>query len=973
MPKFAPERFDSRQQVAVNRTDGVKTDVVARPVDTYVRPVESDLLRLTQTLAQVAPDLGGYFEAKKKEQNEEEIALGFKASKTKEAIPPEASPYWKQGYIRGHWESASLDSSNKAIEEYSQLRDQPDFKVSEFLQKKMQEDLQGVTNPEAIGIYMKKFGDLEVKLQGDYTQHTIGQLNAARDMEFNKQASDLVARLTDNNHPLHISSDQFGQEVQALQESFKVRGKTRIETRDALLNAIDAHSIAKGGTPDAYDVFFQKDASGNSMASDPAFAEKVAKAKYTAEKQYEQKVDKDLYTTNAPLRASLIDAATKGDLAAVSDEELEKHMGVHGALGAGHESTYHKIRALRDQRMIDSQSAGIAFADAKSGNLWKYDEKSQKGALDLLVGPDLDNVAKNLNEKGFVTAEGFNNIVQIASESGASVIYPKLKQLTESMALAAPPLNSKDAQPPARFTNVAEIFRAMKGAPNGNMTQKYFDEDSRTLMENFTHLRESGMDEGTAYREAYRMIAPENKKSAAEFTNSMQGRELIKESVTNVITGAGADDGSWRPNALRTEGFHVFGTELMKGSIPRDQSRIQSDAYLETERYIRSGGSREPSIISAHLKEWARNNYVHDQTTNTAVKVPAGMVGKDVVAAVSAYTKKQGEVVGGEVVLDYQANGNYAVWRMDGNNRANRVFPDVTFNQILQDHKNTTGLSEEERATIATLQDKVTSGSFTGDDVTANKDLITKARALGAWSGKFKEASDGLQRSPQKDYGMLLKEVQAKGVKPLGPISGDISRIPDLAAKKPVAQQFMKEGDIGGALTVMGEGVALKAYQDPAGKTTIGIGYNIDARAKTVAEDFRRAGITASVEDVKSGKAAINTEQAIRLYRVVLPEYQGIARSAFEKRHGSGSFDKLTSPEKAVLTDMAYQSGTSVEQFTKLFDQMMTKQEIAPDLLNMSYKDMKTGMKKLDDHRKNLRLNVLFGRFDLGMKHAGLS
>ena len=452
----------------------------------------------------------------------------------------------------------------------------------------------------------------------------------------------------------------------------------------------------------------------------------------------------------------------------------------------------------------------------------------------------------------------------------------------------------------------------------------------------------------------------------------------MKNAVTNVITGWGSNDDYSRPNLLRTTGFNwpIIGGEMMQGSIPPDQSLITSGAYIEAQRYIRAGGSNDPSKLSEHLKEWARNNFVHDSTTNTVVGVPAGKAGKDIANAISSYTEKTAampEYKGGKVTLEHQGNGQYATWYTPkGASQGYRIFPDTNYQELLRGEAAKTHLDDTERASYTALQDKVRGGNLTTEDVANNSKLIGKLTSMGLWKDDAKKQSDFLSTKAGQDLGLLVQEAKKRGLS-AGPISTNLSNIPDLAAKRPVAQMLMKQGDVSGALTVMGEGVALKAYNDPAKGTNIGIGYNIDMNIKTAQEDFRRAGITASVEEIKGGKVGISTEQAVRLYQVVKPRYEAIAREQFEKRYSAGSFDKLSPPERAVLTDIAYQSGKNVGKFTELFDSMMTKQAPNANALNLSWKDRNTGEMKLDTHRRNLRLNLLLGRFDLGMKHAGIT
>ncbi|QUO26849.1 hypothetical protein KEH57_08045 [Burkholderia cenocepacia] len=160
----------------------------------------------------------------------------------------------------------------------------------------------------------------------------------------------------------------------------------------------------------------------------------------------------------------------------------------------------------------------------------------------------------------------------------------------------------------------------------------------------------------------------------------------------------------------------------------------------------------------------------------------------------------------------------------------------------------------------------------------------------------------------------------------------------------------------------MGEGLVLKATPDPNPKAgnNIGYGYNLNANAGTIGEDFRRAGIPAtSIDGIKNGSVQITPEQASRLLEVSVPRYEERAKQAVEAVN-PGLWTMINKNQKAALTDVAYQVG-DVGQFHKAIGALARK-DIAGfnDALKVTYLD-KDGNRREDQRRNNLRSLMING------------
>ena len=93
----------------------------------------------------------------------------------------------------------------------------------------------------------------------------------------------------------------------------------------------------------------------------------------------------------------------------------------------------------------------------------------------------------------------------------------------------------------------------------------------------------------------------------------------------------------------------------------------------------------------------------------------------------------------------------------------------------------------------------------------------------------------------------------------------------------------------------------MAVYQDTRGIDTVGIGFNMQTpNAKRV---WKKAGIDADFDSVRSGEAALSQEEAYRLaqtsYRIALSDIRDLVPN----------FDDLTPARQEALADMSYQMG----------------------------------------------------------------
>lgn len=120
---------------------------------------------------------------------------------------------------------------------------------------------------------------------------------------------------------------------------------------------------------------------------------------------------------------------------------------------------------------------------------------------------------------------------------------------------------------------------------------------------------------------------------------------------------------------------------------------------------------------------------------------------------------------------------------------------------------------------------------------------------------------------------------------------------------------------IAGSLAAAREGIALRAYADPArgAGMNIGAGYNLNAHATTADADLKRAGVPEDrIADVRSGKAQLTSDQAKRLIQVSLMSYATQTKAAADQA-APGLWDRMVPAQRAVMIDLAYQTGNAAQ------------------------------------------------------------
>ncbi|HET7833200.1 MAG TPA: hypothetical protein VFK88_09575 [Gallionella sp.] len=1013
MPKFDQMSITPRQGMPDISQPQVQTEVVASPVNIAVRPAENNMTRLANALGGFM-QAGGqkYLEAQAEQQRKAEEAQGFKAGKTGEAVPPTASPWFQQGFNKATWETHAIDSTNDVMGEYATHKNDPGFDLGKMLQAKMQEDLRGVTDPTAISTYMERFGPISAKLKTDLAQTHVEDVMRTRDTNMNIQMADMVRRSTApetaNGYP---STSHFIEDYAVQSRGWIAQGKTQPEIDHAFLQAIEANSKTANGNPHAFDVFYEVDpTTGHSIVErNPAMAKAVADAKYRAEALHDNYLTKDsweanrnaVFTLEQDIRSNPFDPS-------IPTRFQEYSVGEHSPFGrlGGHAGSMSSLWNLYQSQMQTQQDGAVCGANIEAGHGALCGKEGAKAYMNRMLAPDLHTLATTLNDpNAFVLSKdgkvaesasvrALNNILTLTNKSGTNIMLEQVTNLFNGVSQKAPPLNDKNATVPTEFKNLSMIYQQAKSSSSPALASQLGDEDSRRLMDSYNWQVSQGVNENDAWRKAFSSRDPEVRTAKLKELDTPEGRKLVTDSIAGNASGIGSNDSGWLPDWFRQDGTHWYSplTRLSRlglnrgmekrngdGTYPSNYDSIAPYAYEEAKSFLANTEGASLKDVGPHLKEWVNANYLHDETMNKVVRVPPEFNTREGVEAFSAFSAKLQQEKGHGVQVDYKwrGNGQYSIEITSAEGKfLNREYPNITAKDIVNSYKAEKVLTPEETKVLNTLDTQARDGTLTASTAHSAAGVITKARQAGLLSSALTNGLEGVRELPAFSGGGVVQEVNRNGLKPTA-INPTLSTLPDIGPRKAVLNTMRQLGDHAGVLAVMGEGVVLKAYKDTHGSTTVGIGYNMDANAKNAEEDFRRAGINSPVEAIHSGKVSLSTEQAVRLYQVVKPRYEAIAQNAYDTcTKQPGAYNSMSPQERAVLTDIAYQSGGNVAKYTELMGHLLHKDSTLENIgnaLKRTYRSSADGKAdQITEHRRNLRLALLTGRLDGSLRHAGM-
>ena len=968
MPKPHAERVTQLPTVAAVKQP-VEYKVAAQVVnDTVIPEQDSELAGLVSGLATMNPALGRAFATGLHQEHEnakdayrqgatagavyepEELDPN-KAILSPAAMPQGVEPAYTEAYASGFKASLGVTLGRRLtadmLSQWDQVKMQEGSDPEKFVKDFTAKAFAGITDPEVLRQIIPIHQEAVASVRGEGRKIGAARLQEAAAKNYSEALSATIH--------LAVPPEEMYRTYQqvVLPQGLALGQFTRNELNAQLLEHINSISVQAGGDPALFDVFteYKDPTTGKSMAeSNVELAGKVTMARKAAEAQLAGRYDKAMETTRTQVLMGIHRELAETPEAVTNDRLLT--MVNHGLISGPQAIA---LSADRDKAMVERAALTHQVGYASNGYLGALPEKDQRKVIGMLTDPLVDKMLSALSappdtpgaqEAANAAAQ---SLVEVHSKAGTSIPNERLKGLFDSLLSAIP---AKGAPVDPKFAMAAAVYRSLPPY----LRPLYASEDAGALMDSYIRdSSERGKDTTSAYHSAYQTITPEAKAAAKEMSQKPEFK---------------AEVGKWAKRAVQGFwGYWLPGSEAL-GYVPSNFDGVNQDAMSEAIRLKAAYPQRSDESLEAEVKQRVEGRWFHDKTNNVIVQAPQGM-GQDKTlneayhAKVDQLKAKYGTVAEDSVVLIYdQYSQTYEPWLMVNGAPRERLPGEkaMTVTQLRQEYTDSTVFTPQERQAWALIDEGVRKGTLTPSQLIGAGPLIAKAKAIGF----LPEKSENLLIRTQSLN--LFHAVQAMPDIKMGrpTMEGiDNSRLPPNREKAAIASKFLREGNMAGALTAMGEGVVLQVYPDPAKGRNIGLGYNIDQNLETYREDFRKAGIPADkIDAIVEGKAGITTDQAVRLYTVVQPRYEAMAKAAVE-RIMPGVWGRLMPNQKAVMTDLAYQVGSAdkskaVDQFSKGLAMMLSgKLEDAAKHFGVSWRRRQDGQMVVDEHRNNLRSHML--------------
>lgn len=982
MPIESKQRVSQASQDITGRPAQEQfTQVVARPVDTgfsmAAAESDSELAGLVNGLKEFNPHLQQYLDVQEQHDAETAKATGasmaLKAaidpadvSKLPESVPeglnPIFQPHFEQAYKSVLGQRLGMQAATDMQAEYEKQKLNPDFNADSFLQEQLKKTTGGVTDPTIANEIAKHNLEVSRTIRSEDAKVKFNALKEAANSNLQAVIDGSIQAANGDPNKLALIFEDLRTNKKDAWSQFN----TSPELAQRLLGSVVAASVNSKGSPALFDIFdkeeYRDKTTGKTIADlgGPDFQNAVAQARHQANQLQDQRVEKEAQPALLEQIDGWRNQVTKnGQL--IPLKELAANIG-NGKLFQKYEEaeSFNKWQL----KELESRSANDAAVKAwESGNAWSLDKETQKQVSLMKTDPIVQQMVFNMSDptKLPLIADQARLLAQVHNKGGSTIPNDALKNFLDGVSkLAADP----SGVPPTRFKAAVEIYKAFETSPT--IRDMYFKDDADQLVAAYVNERNSGIDESTAYKEAYRGISPEAKQLAAQLTSNSEW----KANTANIAK-----------NAFDNLRFTWRDVTPWASNLPKNLNFYQTAAEQEAIRFRTMHPNTGDKEMQAHIKTWVSDNFVHDTETNTLVRVPPDVKGAQARPIVEYVQKQlQSEYPEQDATLVYMGNGSYQV--QTGN--PIRVVRTTNWNQLSQDFNLKNVFSKDDGAALAELQKKALAGNLSGSEYQAYLPLIGKMKALGLADKLPHRELDAMKARELKAAQSSMQNLYiGAGSSVVPPLSKSAN---DRGIQKSITNEFLSQSNLStvpssspygviysksqsdtalslaSALVTQGEGVALRAYNDPAqgAGSNIAMGYNLNANADNLFQDFRKAGIpTVNIQSILDGKSTITAEQAQRLTTIAVSRKMEEAKKVINKRY-VGLWDNLTPHEQAVVTDVAYQ----VKDFSKFgesIDALVSKDPARMEkAFKVHYTDRK-GVLKEDTRRNNLRANMLKG------------
>lgn len=930
--------------------------------DDDVRGLISGLSALNPTLVKLGEQ---YMGAQRDETVEKYRAHAYKEEAPRDAltnnapvtVPDDVPPAFSEVYINGfklvRTQRAALEVANGVEQEYLNTRDLPGFNAEGFLKEQRQKAMAGLTDPTQVELMGRHMDELSSKIMSADTNLRVKRHEEEREST--------MAQLTSTAFKPDMLIEDMHQKATWLIEQGAAIQVQPQETAKALLRRLKSISAEAGGKPELFDVFDRPDSTGRSLRNlAPSLSEEIDAARGAAKSAR----DRSLMEATMVNRFSVLTALDK-----LVDEAPEKitpdllipHI---GKFGISEEKAAAYLDRARDN-VANKRLTSEATSAFHTGMLGRYEPSVQQKVLEAQLGPALDATWRAFTDKSGkvspqVQQESMQHlaeqIMQAHSQARATVPAEPLVRMVSSLVTNLP-----DAEGPTPgFTAVAELYKALSANPQ--YRDMYFKGDAEDLMRTYTTLtKDMGLDPKTAYSKAYLANTPEEKERHLAKAKDPEFAKEVHAVSLKAVEGSSM--------------FRMWG--LMNGR-PENADEVAGWASWRIKEFWRANPHLNQDAVVEKVQRMVRENWIMDGESQQAIRVPAGQSSALAQEAFTDYTKElKGRLSATGMFpegsyIKYAKVGDEGTYRVEiwNGSMVNLIEPEkpLTLDRIVNRYKLKTNLQRDEALQVKSVLHSLRNGmpADLPDPVltkkAANAGMLTKGDLALLSAQRRKATFEGTSK--------LWPLGDPEGSNTLEGRRGTLAIDPKLTAKTAIDLAMASHItpnhlDLAASLVATREGVALKAYQDPAkgAGANIGAGYNLTANAATVDADLTSVGVPKErLQDVKTGKASLTPGQVKQLISIAVgriePQVQKVAESV-----KPGLWSSLAPQQRAVMVDIAYQAGPNgAAQYVKAWQALATGDKAAFGRELKTYYTDKTSGRKVEDVRAlDLRSSMLLG------------
>lgn len=847
------------------------------------------------------------------------------------ALPEAVSPTYRTAALTTLANRAGIEIKARLAAQAEELMKDPTFNRGAWLREQRQTILKDFNDPESVAVVGRHILQLEdaVTSEGarqDAMKRREALLDGAR-----KEALGLFS-LEDDVPGRATSLRTFISNAEA----------TGISKPEALQIAIDTAaqvSLKGGGMPELFDAFEESDGEMPFLQRGKETAGRVAAARAIAQKQRDQAISEETALAHGKWLAQLeIDIDTEPEKVLAPGYLDQFFNAKTGPIETREKyaSYYGRAHAALRRKLADKGLSNLPL-DMRSN-------EDQQKIMDQVLGPSLEKfIASRQAGDQQAMNDGLTALISLQTQLGATVPYAPLQRMLKGLLTST----TQTEGPPPGFLMAAEVWKRLGSNPS--LRDQYFPErDQQDLLRAYTSMA-GGSGTQEAYHAAMLSIDPATKEQAEKYVGTKEFRAMADKAVQKAITGSSMWIGKLWGGAGRPEA--VGPVSQWAGQYMKNFVRTRPNSTDE---------EREEAMQSAIAKNW-----VLDKHTGMPVKISERVNPDAAREAIEAYMGPLKESVQGYLGEDWypvlrptgnESSGGYMVVATNGD--AVEFLGSMDLPMLMEARASSVGLTAFDRQALR---------AFVAEGTPLPAEVLGKAESLGlltpAQQQKAAQQFRPMSEPPQMDLGKPSNSAL------LGPVSKTPKVDHKLTAQ--VSQElFANAREVTGfaaALITAGEGVMLQAYDDPnpeAGKN-IAMGYNLKANAKTVREDLKRAKVPPErIDDVIEGRAALTTDQAIRLTYVAMPRYIEEARKAAEATK-PGLWDSMTPQQQAVMVDLSWQVGDT-DQFKQAWAAVADgDNEALARAAKVTFKG-KDGVRKPDTRRNDLRASMLLGGGQFG-------